>query len=421
SMYIYDNVVYDYVQMANTNATNLFPGTMYHTLIRGDRTTDLSNNTATPSVTTLRATGELTAENEGSKTISVNVPEQRFIAAGNPFQSQVDMNAVLTTNATNISPNFYWVWDPTLGARGAYTAVIASTGTASAGDSDANQYLQAGQAGWVQTAGAGQSSVSFTQASKNTPGPETSVFSTSSELTSQGQLRLSLYESSALANNETATDGLLILFDTEGNNDVDANDAPNITNLDENFATSNNGVLLSIETRATPLDEEEIQLEINTYRNTNYTIVAEGISMQEATAFLYDNFTNIYTEIPQSGTVNYDYSVDSETSGSIDASRFKIVFSANVLSVGTYDMNEVLLYPNPTNIGKFYLNIPLGMDDLEVTIYNVLGVSLYHETGLTGGNRVTINTGTGSRLSLGTYFVKLSSQGKTITKKLIIN
>jgi len=419
SMYIFDNMVYDYVQMANTNATNLYPGTMYHTLIRGDRTTDLTNNEATPSVTTLRATGELTAENEGSKTISVNVPEQRFIAAGNPFQSQVDMNVVLTTNATNISPNYYWVWDPTLGARGAYTAIIASSGTASSGDSDANQYLQAGQAGWVYTAGAGVSSVSFTQASKNTSGLETSTFRDSSDLTSQGQLRLSLYESSALANNETATDGLLILFDTEGSNTVDANDAQNITNLDENFATNNNDVLLSIESRATPMHEEEIQLEINTYRNTNYTIVAEGISMQGATAYLYDNFTDSYTQIPQSGIVNYDYTIDSEISGSIDASRFTIVFSVEALSVGTSDMEEILLYPNPTNIGKFYLNIPLGMDDLEVTIYSVLGARLYNETGFTAGRRVTIDAT--SKLDLGTYFVELSSQGKTTVKKLIIN
>ena len=418
SMYIFDNTVYNYAQMANTNATNLLPGTMYHTLITGDRTTDLTNNTATPSVTTLRATGELTAENESSKTISVNVPEQRFIAAGNPFQSQVDMNAVLTTNATNISPNFYWVWDPTLGARGAYTAIVASSGTASAGDSDANQYLQAGQAGWVYTAGAGQSSVSFTQASKNTTGSETSVFRDASDLASQGQLRLSLYESSALANNETAADGVLILFDTEGNNAVDANDAPNITNLDENFATSNNGVLLSIENRAAPEDAEEIQLEINTYRNTNYTIVAEGISMQGATAFLYDNFTNISTEIPQSGTVNYSYSIDSGIPGLIASDRFIIVFAANALSVSTHAMEDIRLYPNPTNMDKFYLNVPLGMDDLDVTIYNILGAKLYHETGFTGGE-VTINIG--SKLSMGTYFVKLSSQGRTTTKKLTIN
>ncbi|WP_431137961.1 hypothetical protein, partial [Psychroserpens mesophilus] len=78
-----------------------------------------------------------------------------------------------------------------------------------------------------------------------------------------------------------------------------------------------------------PIDEEEIQLEVNTYRNTNYTIVAEGISMQCATAFLYDNYLGISIEIPQSGTVNYDYSIISGVSASIANNRFKIIFAAD--------------------------------------------------------------------------------------------
>ncbi|WP_411894392.1 M36 family metallopeptidase [Winogradskyella sp. A2] len=419
SMYIFDNDVYNYLEVENTNATNLYPGTMYHILVRGDRNTDLGDNNATPSITTLKATGELTAENEGSKTIMVDVPEQRFIAAGNPFQSQIDMYEVITVSAVNIDPVFYWVWDPTLGERGAYTAIIAETGVASSADTDANQYLQAGQAGWVYTAGAGPSSLTFDQNSKSNGVPETVVFRGSSDVTSVGQMRLSLYENSALANNGNAADGVLILFDTEGNNGVDMYDALNITNLDENMATNNNGVLLSIENRAAPVDAEEIQLEINTYRSTDYTIVAEGIVMEGATAFLYDIFTDTLTEIPQNGSVNYTYSVDSGDAASIAGNRFKIVFAGEALSVNDYDIDSILMYPNPSNIGKVYLDIPLGMDDLEVSIYNVIGTRLYHETGIAGGNRMSIEEV--SKFSLGTYFVELSSQGRTITKKLIIN
>jgi hypothetical protein len=419
SAYIFDNVGYEYVELANTNATNLIPGTMYHILIRGDRNTDLGDNNATPSETTLHATGELTAENVGSQMIAVNVPEQRFIAVGNPFQSQIDMNTVLTTGSTNINPNFYWVWDPTLGTRGAYTAIMAATGTASTAGSDANQYLQAGQAGWVYTAGAGQSSVIFDQASKNNSGFETSTFTDNGGSTSLSQLRLSLYESSAFANNDTATDGVLILFGANGNNGIDANDALSITNLDENFATSNNGELLSIENRAMPQETEEIQLEINTYRSTNYTIVAEGISIEGVTPYLYDNYTGTYTEIPQTGSVNYSYSVDAGITSSIANDRFTVVFFQSTLSTGSFDLDSVKLYPNPTNIGKFYLNVPLGMDDLEITIYNVLGTKLYNETGFNAGSTITVEAG--SEFSMGTYFVELSSKGRTTTKKLIIN
>ncbi|GAB5564966.1 MAG: hypothetical protein Wins2KO_20290 [Winogradskyella sp.] len=417
SMYIFDNVGYEYVEVANTNATNLYPGTMYHILVRGDRNTDLMDNNAAPSETTLRATGELTSENVGSHMISVNVPEQRFVAVGNPFQAQVDMNNLLNNNSMNINPNFYWVWDPTLGYRGAYTTIMTSSGVATAG-SDADQYLQSGQAGWVYTSGAGQASVMFDQSSKDNSGMETSTFSDNST-NNQGLLTLSLFENTTLANGGSPVDGILIMSSSNGNNAIDGNDAMDITNLDENFAVNNNGSLLSIESRAIPVDAEVIQLEINTYRSTNYTIVAEGGSLLGATPFLYDSYTGTYTEIPMNGSVNYTFSVDSNSLSSISGDRFTIVYEQETLSVGGFDLTEVMLYPNPTNIGKFHLNVPLGMDDLEITIYDVLGTKLYQESGFAAGNRITVETGDG--FSMGTYFVELTSKGKTTTKKLIIN
>lgn len=238
------------------------------------------------------------------------------------------------------------------------------------------------------------------------------------DLTSLGQLRLSLYESSALANNESAADGVLILFDTNGNNDIDANDAPDIPNLDENFSTNNNGVLLSIESRAAPIDQEEIQLEVNTYRSINYTIVAEGISMQNAIAFLYDNYTGVSTEIPQSGTINYSYSIDSGITQSVAGDRFKIIFDVETLSNNISTLDEVSLYPNPTDLGKFFVNIPSDINDLGITIYNVLGTKIYSSNGFAEGETITIVTS--NILSVGAYFVEFISQGKTIVKKLIV-
>ena len=113
-----------------------------------------------------------------------------------------------------------------------------------------------------------------------------------------------------------------------------------------------------------------------------------------------------------------------DSNGNVYSSINKGIYSNNncssiSLSVENENiLEDVSLYPNPTNMDKFYLNVPLGMDDLDVTIYNILGAKLYHETGFTGGE-VTINIG--SKLSMGTYFVKLSSQGRTTTKKLTIN
>ena len=54
---------------------------------------------------------------------------------------------------------------------------------------------------------------------------ETKTSINSPSLINQGQLNLSLFESTAFANGESAADGLLILIDTEGNNAIDINDA----------------------------------------------------------------------------------------------------------------------------------------------------------------------------------------------------
>ena len=85
-------------------------------------------------------------------------------------------------------------------------------------------------------------------------------------------LRVFLYESTAYANDQDAADEVIIVFDDEGNNDVDDEDALNNDIPDENLAILNNGVYLSIEKRNVPADQEQIQLDINSYISSNYDI-----------------------------------------------------------------------------------------------------------------------------------------------------
>jgi hypothetical protein len=328
------------------------------------------------------------------------------------------MDTVLNSNSTNVLNQFYWVWDPTLGVRGAYATVMLDSGTASAGEQ--NQYLQAGQACFVQTMASSPASLMFTQASKNTADTETNVFRPAGGKTAvSGKLNLKLYEREAYTANKTEADGLWIFFDDAGNNDLDVFDAAKFTNLDENFAIASNDNLLSIENRATAIDSDEIQLHISTYRNSQYTLVAKTEGLTGEIPFLYDNYTNIYTELPLSGSVEYSYSIDEDISASIVEDRFKIVYQANSLSVTKQEIIGIQMYPNPTNLGKFYLNIPSGMDDLEVEIYSTLGAKLYSAGEFTSGSKATINTN--FALSKGVYFVNLSSQGETVTKKLIVD
>jgi hypothetical protein len=418
SMFTMDNSTVTWNEITNTNITTLSAGTPYLLMVRGDRTTDISIQAPAPSPTTLSATGTLDAENTSPSALALNETAGGFSFIGNPFQAPVDMSSVLTTNTSNVDNVYYWVWDPNLNVRGGYTAIQVSDGS-SVPASNANQYLQAGQAAFVQTSANGAASLTFTQASKNTTGPETAVFKSSGKKASAGKLSLSLYESSALAENKSVSDGLLILFDDDYSNAIDAFDAAKFTNLDETFATSNGGNLFSIEQRATPTLSDEIPLHISMYRDTNYTIVAKGSSLTGETPFLFDTYTNQYTEIPQDGTVNYAYNIDTSIPETIAANRFLILFSSQALSVSDVEIQEIQLYPNPAITGVFYLHVPQDIDDLELTVYNVLGVKLYTERGFKAGSKVTISTSFAKKQGL--YFVKLTSKGKSITKKLRIN
>ena len=76
------------------------------------------------------------------------------------------------------------------------------------------------------------------------------------------------------------------------------------------------------------------------------------------------------------------------------------------------------MYPNPVNNGSVFINVPQNVDDLEVAIYNAVGAQLFVKSGFEAGSKAEINTSFAN--GKGLYFVKLSSDGNSTTKKLII-
>jgi hypothetical protein len=89
------------------------------------------------------------------------------------------------------------------------------------------------------------------------------------------------------------------------------------------------------------------------------------------------------------------------------------------LPASNQNIEQLLLYPNPTNNrGEFFLDIPADMDDLELTIYNALGAKLYYKKGFVAGKKAAIRTSFTQKEGL--YFVKLNSKGKTTIKKILM-
>jgi hypothetical protein len=78
-------------------------------------------------------------------------------------------------------------------------------------------------------------------------------------------------------------------------------------------------------------------------------------------------------------------------------------------------LNDVVIYPNPSEGGGFQLNIPWKYEKANIQIFDVQG-RLVHEQIETGKGQVMVN----SKLGNGLYVVKIESEAFTLTRKLVV-
>ncbi|PIX09776.1 MAG: hypothetical protein COZ75_05020 [Flavobacteriaceae bacterium CG_4_8_14_3_um_filter_34_10] len=418
SMFTLNNTAQAWQAIANTDVNTLTAGTPYRILVRGDRSINVNSNSSAPTNTTLQATGTLFTGTKTDTNFSTVAGEFNFF--GNPYPAAVDMNAVVGAS-TNINPNFYYVWDPTLGGvpdpgtpggRGAYVTVALPAGT-NASSSAANQYLQPGQAAFVTTLANGAASITFQETQKAVNQPLTAVFIT------DAQLDIRLYEATAFATGNTASDGLRLQFAETGDNAITALDAAKFFNQDENLAIQNDGKKLSIESRALPQVGEVLPLFTNQYRHTEYVLEMHLEELQGVTAYLRDVFTGEDTELTNNDTTLYSFTIDQNDGNSIAPDRFEVVFEEVVL--GTNDQGfgaGFVLYPNPSAIQFAIGTKNLNGQEVTVQISNVLGQEVFQKTYEVGGNgQVSIAP---PALSKGIYVVTLTNEeGARFTTKWI--
>lgn len=406
SMFTYNNTTLAWNAVTNTNATVLTSGVPYLTYIRGSRAASLAIapvGSIPSDAATLSATGTLTT---GNILVSgLNETADGFSAVGNPYQAQVDMQAVLAAG-TNINSGFYYVVDPSLGTKGAYLTVDVTA----AASAHISEYLQPGQACFVKTLAAGLTSLTFTEANKSEAAAQTTIFKTKN--TAMPSIGLTLYDATS-----NRLDILKIAFDASESNDVNQNDASKMSNFDESIASSNSGKLLAIEKRAMPTYSDEIPLNITKYRGTSYSIKAEGAGLTGATPYLFDQYTGTTTEIPQEGTVDYAFTVDASIVASIDANRFKLIYGKTLKTIDN-SVASFALYPNPSKTNSFNVAIPQGMNNASLSVTNLLGQKLYSQNDLQSGT--TVNVTASNVKTAGVYLVSLTSEGKTTTSKWIV-
>lgn len=395
--------------ITNTTASNLETGRGYRIVVRGDRTIDLSSNNSPANNTTLKSTGILHTGSYVNSTL--NTVKDKFSLVGNPYQAIVDMNTVMSNTSTNnVNTNFYYVWDPNLSEEGAYAVVDLSDGSSNVASSEANQYLQPGQAFFVTTAENGNASIGFEENNKATTNSSTNVFSYN---IMTEQISVNLYTQEQFING-ISTDGLKINFIDGENNGINLKDAPKFGNLNENMARNNSNKLLSIEYRDLPIEEEILQLFVNNYKSNSYTLNIEVPAFDNVNTYLKDVYLDSEILLQPNQENLIAFTVDQSIDESVDYNRFKIIFKAKVLALDNPLTSIVNIYPNPVTNGQLFIEGQFSEDD-HMRVYNILGQEVLYKNLNSEKSNVNVN-----RLQNGSYIIKFNIRGKSITKKLII-
>lgn len=415
SMFTFDVGVQNWQAIPNTDILGLQAGIPYATYIWGDRSVDIITTNDPPATdVTLQATGNLLV---GDYTF--NLPTSAdFYFIGNPYQSAVDMNNVMVNSATSgVNTQFYYVWDPNEGNRGAYVTWDLTANNSSSITSDVNQFLQPGQAVFISAIGTSGTLV-FEENDKTPAGIGAGVFK--ENLFNGPTLSLSLFKTQNLAVNGRSDDGLRINFEAAYANTVDQSDAPKFWNSDENIARLNGADYLSIEYRNLPEDGEVLPLYHAGYVDVNYTHVIKIDGFDDnVSVFLDDAYINSSHLLSNGQVTEIDFSIDPSIAASMAPDRFSIRFSKKGLSSTDTNSMNFEIYPNPVSGSSFFISGgELNGEELEITLYDITGRQVLQrivETNTHGTAQISLGS-----LQKGMYLLKMKANGKTQTEKLIL-
>lgn len=355
SLFTYNNVLkfWSPVNSTNNNSTDLIvAGTPYRMLVRGDRSIDLTQNTATPNNTTLRTTGTLNTGNV-AVTMPLGTASNSDVFVGNPFQAPLNMSLLLADN--NVNSNFksdvMYIWDPTINTRGAYVTVSLPGGS-NASNSAANKYLMPGQAAFLKTKNAGSASLTLS----NQYIENVNRTSTFREEMNFSELKMQLYSADSM--NSMITDGLLLLFAEGYNSAFDEDDATKADNLDENLSVRAGMNRYSIVKQNYSIDSDTLNLSVLRYRGIKYKAVFKPLQMKHLEFYLWDKELDSLLAIHPINQTEYDFEVSN--SGLSREDRFAIIVKSDgtFTNVNTVVNKTIKVYPNPSN-GRFCVS---GLD-----------------------------------------------------------
>ncbi|GEO11009.1 T9SS type A sorting domain-containing protein [Segetibacter aerophilus] len=350
----------------------LNPGVGYRTFVRGNRNTDLSQNTPEPSTTTLRTTGTLltgtvTITKAGgggtANTGAISSKNTEYSFIGNPYASPVDWQ---TVTKKDIFSTIY-IYDPTISGsngRGAYVTYNAALNANNNSASSIDNNIQAGQGFIVRTTGPNPT-ITFKETDK--VGARRNVFRSTSETPHVSVMLL-------LPSSTKAADGVEAYFDDRFNNSLQDEDSYKISNPDENLAIYRDSQYLSLEGRKPIHSADTLFLRIWQLLKKDYTLQIQVRQLDQVEVWLRDNWLNSTTRLINETITMVPFSVTADSS-SYSANRFSIVFQkfttlpVELKSVKAFERNNSIQVewtaPSEINIERYEVERSRNARDFE--------------------------------------------------------
>ncbi len=412
-----------YAGASGTNtALSLSGGVGYLLFVRGDRSVDRAT-LGTSSNTTLRARGSGIG-NAGTGTISrgtvaptLNANASRYTLIGNPYSCPIDWQSVGITK-TGLT-NSFTVYDPNLAVFVSSDGTTLTPQTGALTGTQQAQYIQSGQAFFVQNDATATHTISFTETAKTTTPTTTSATTVFGEdAVVRQQLNINAYR----ADNNQFADGAVALFGSQYKALVDDNDIAKFTNFNETFGLRRDNKVLGLEARPLVASTDTLYFNMSNFGKRDYNLVINSSNFSNTTATLEDKYTSTKQAIDLSVTTAYKFTVNSDA-GSSSNDRFLITLGSTATIAASTDAAAnnglfVKMSPNPV-ANQLQVSFKTAtINQATINIVNSLGqVVKTINAGKTDNGNITVSV---ASLSTGIYTVQLLSGDKQISSQKLV-
>jgi Secretion system C-terminal sorting domain len=313
SMKYYNSASNVWTELSNTTTTKIANTQGYMVFVRGDR--GASNvTTGLGTATNLRIKGMVRA---GDQVFAV--PALKFESFGNPYASQIDFRTVTKTNIVNA----FTVWNPAAAGLynvGAYETYVWN-GTNYVRGATIRNYIESGEAVFVQSNSATAGSITVKESDKGTGSALVSRVGVT-----RPTLEVNMYSKDANGTDYLA-DGVMLNFDNNFSAGIDNMDVRKINNTYDNLAIKNGSYALVVERRPNLVQTDTIKLSIVGMRVATYRLEIDPsvLVYPGLEAILKDKYLQTETSISFNAVTTQSFDITTDAASKV-ADRFMIVF-----------------------------------------------------------------------------------------------